>query len=335
MGRGRAPGHCGESTRNRRVGSSRRLVPTAAVCVAGIVALGAFTLPSGGAQEASAFTSTVLEQGLVDVTGPNGDAQRVAVLIPRLPGGAAHPPGHRWPVVVALHGLGEAQRGVARGFLGWSVDYGLPSVYERMLTGHVNRATFGGLVRPAHLAAVNRWLATREFEGVAVVMPYTPAILAPTQGPEREAYAAWLAGPLLTAVRAAYPGLSTTAAGTGIDGISLGGRLSLEAGFRHPEAFGAVGGIQPAVRRDARFLTGLIQPEHPQRIRLLSSDDDNFLVATQTLSATLRARRVSHELLVVPGPHDYPFNRGPGSVELLRFAQTALQPEAVATPDSP
>lgn len=268
-----------------------------------------------------------LVQHRVDLVGPTGAREHVMVTYPRLPRRAHHPAGHRWPVVVALHGLGEARRGRARGYLGWNVDYDLPRAYDAMLRGRLEASDLGGFVRPEHLERLNAWLASRAFEGVAVVTPYTPAIAAPAQTAARIRYGDWVAGPMLAAVRRAHGGLSTAATGTGIDGVSLGGRISLEVGFRHPEAFGAVGGIQPAVRGDAERLAALVDRAADQRIRLLTSDGDGYLQATRDLSEGLDARGVPHELLVVPGPHAYAFNRGPGSIELLRFAQTALRPE--------
>lgn len=305
----------------RELGSHARV---GAVFVALAAIAAAILEPTGLAQS----SSPVLHQYRVDLDGPTGQREHVLVTFPRLPGRAQHPEGHRWPVVVALHGLGEAQRGIERGYLGWNVDYALPRAYEAMLRGRLSTQDLGGFVRPAHLARLNAWLADRGFSGVAVVTPYTPAIAAPEREAERRTYGDWLAGPMLRAVRAAYPGLSATAAGTAVDGVSLGGRLALEIGFRHPEAFGAVGGIQPAVRGDAARLAALVRPEAAQRLRLLSSDGDAFLPATRELSQALAARSIPHDLLVVPGPHDYAFNRGPGAVELLRFAQTALRPEA-------
>ena len=32
-----------------------------------------------------------------------------------------------------------------------------------------------------------------------------------------------------------------------------------------------------------------------------------------------------HEHLVVPGPHDYPFNRGPGAIEMLLWHDRQLR----------
>jgi enterochelin esterase-like enzyme len=161
-----------------------------------------------------------------------------------------------------------------------------------------------------------------------VVTPYVPDVTEePLGSPRMSELGAWLAGPLLEAVRAEHPSAARTPEGTGIDGVSMGGRVALEVGLSHPEAFGAVGGIQPAVRGMSAGLAALAESAratHPQRVRLLSSDRDPFLGATRDLSAVLSEQRVDHTLTVVPGPHDYAFNRGPGSLELLLFADRAL-----------
>jgi hypothetical protein len=38
--------------------------------------------------------------------------------------------------------------------------------------------------------------------------------------------------------------------------------------------------------------------------------------------------RRKQEHLVVPGPHDYPFNRGPGAIEMLLWHDRVLRGEA-------
>lgn len=113
----------------------------------------------------------------------------------------------------------------------------------------------------------------------------------------------------------------------------MGGRVALEVGFSHPEAFGAVGGIQPAIRGDEEALATMAAEAaraNPARVRLLSSDGDPFLEPTRRLSAALGERQLAHTLTVVPGPHDYAFNRGPGSLELLLFHDRALAREPIA-----
>ena len=294
-----------------------------AVLVLALVALSFGVGPRGAAQ----LTSEVVHQYNLRVDGPGGTPIRALVTFPRQPGHAMHPEGTRWPIVVALHGLAEAQAGPDRGYLGWNVDYRLPAAFEALLRGRLSTRDFEGLVRPARLDRLNAELGSTPFRGVAVITPYVPPLLTPDRENERKQYIDWLATGLLEAVREAYPGLARTAAGTGVDGVSMGGRVALEAGFRHPEAFGAVGGIQPAVRGDVELLSGLVDRARGQRIRLLSSDDDPFLVPTRQLSDALRAKGVAHDLVVSPGPHDYAFNRGPGGIELLRFAEQALARE--------
>jgi hypothetical protein len=92
--------------------------------------------------------------------------------------------------------------------------------------------------------------------------------------------------------------------------------------------FGAVGAIQPAVRGRETQLAERAAKAHaqePQALRLISSDQDPLLPVTRKLSEELRKRQLAHTLVVTPGAHDYAFNKGPGSVELLRFHDRALR----------
>ncbi|MBX3270941.1 MAG: esterase [Sandaracinaceae bacterium] len=258
--------------------------------------------------------------------------RNVLVTYPRRRDRREHPPGERYPVVIALHGQAEALAGPRRGHLGWSFLYRLPTAMSAVLRGRLTRADYQGHVRDEHLAYVNATLRARPFRGVAVVTPYMPNIGGPLGSEAVAEYGDWLAGPLLAAVRERFPGLAQTREGVGIDGVSLGGRVALEVGFRHPEAFGAVGGMQPAIRGLEDGLADLSRDagrSRPQRVRVLSSAADPFLWATRRLSSALRDRQVPHTLTVVPGPHDYEFNRGPGSLELLLHADAALVHEPV------
>ena len=45
----------------------------------------------------------------------------------------------------------------------------------------------------------------------------------------------------------------------------------------------------------------------------------------EALDAALTQRRIPHEFRLLAGPHDYPFNRGPGGVEMLLFHDRALR----------
>ncbi|MCB9591322.1 MAG: esterase [Sandaracinaceae bacterium] len=258
--------------------------------------------------------------------------RNVLVTYPRRHDRREHPPGERYPIMVALHGQTEALSGPRRGHLGWAFLYRLPTALNAVLRGRLTRDDYQRHVREEHLAYVNAMLRAQPFRGVAVVTPYMPNIGGPVGSDAVAEYGDWLAGPLLAAVRERFPGLAQTRDGTGIDGISLGGRVALEVGFRHPDAFGVVGGMQPAIRNLEGDLGALaLDAAHarPQRVRLLSSVGDPFLWATRHLSSDLRERRIPHTLTVVPGPHDYEFNRGPASIELLLYSDAALLHEPV------
>jgi iron(III)-salmochelin esterase len=164
---------------------------------------------------------------------------------------------------------------------------------------------------------------------VLVVGVYTPDLLADANDPVALAsYADWVAGVLVPKVQKTFPVASTAPRQVGVDGVSLGGMVALEVGLRHPELFATVGTMQPAIRGREAALADLAQQaraKHHQQLRLLSSDNDPLLPVTKTLSSELRKRRITHELLVTPGGHDYAFNRGPGAVELLHFHDRALR----------
>ena len=99
--------------------------------------------------------------------------------------------------------------------------------------------------------------------------------------------------------------------------------LALDIGLRHPEAFGSVGGIQPAVRSHVEAFGALATPQ-TRCLRVASSAQDPFLRATRLLSRAWTRRQIPHELVEYQGTHSYTFNRGPGSIELLRFHQACF-----------
>ncbi len=299
-----------------------------------MAALFAAVLPLGmagwGASRAQPANEAVHYRRL-ELHAPWGE-QRVLVTFPRRPDRLQHPPGERYPVVIALHGRGEANP--ERGHIGWASRYGLSDAFEVLSGNRVSSLNYRGFVRESHLGYVNESLRERPFRGVMVVTPYVPDMSGEPLGSERmRALGEWLSGPLLEAVRSTFPSAAVTREGTGIDGVSMGGRVALEVGFTHPETFGVVGGIQPAVQGNEAALAERAAEAaraYPQRIRLLSSDDDPFLLATRRLSTELVERRLRHRLTVVPGPHDYGFNRGPGSLELLLYHDRALAREPLS-----
>lgn len=285
----------------------------------GLAVLWELFAPRSDAQDRSPH----VHQRVVRLSSPWGE-RKVAVTWSRVERGVRDD--ENLPTLVALHGKGEANRGPDRGFLGWVVDYRLPDAFGALQRGRVTEADYGRLVRAEHLAHVNASLQARPFGGLLVITPYTPDLMSqPVGSADIQEFGAWVAGELLSQVRERFVAASRDADKTAIDGVSLGGRLALEVGFSHPEAFGAVGATQPAITGRERALVDLVGAlPKPPRIRLLSSEDDPYLPVTRKLSSLLRERQIAHEFGVVPGPHNARFNRGPGGIEMLLYYDREL-----------
>ncbi|MFO0552524.1 MAG: alpha/beta hydrolase-fold protein [Polyangiaceae bacterium] len=248
------------------------------------------------------------------------DGQRALVL--------AAPEGEARPVLVALHGRGEAGRGLDAGARGWRDDYDLDAMIGHLAAGSLASDHVGGMLDEDRLAKINASLAANPWQGLVVVCPYTPV---PT-GRDEEAsrpFGRFVTGPLLERVTSTKAASAIERKTTGIDGVSMGGRYALELGFGFPDTFGAVGALQPAMREseaDAFADRALRASEHgPQQIRLVSSEEDPFLEPTKALARALDRRKLEHRLLITKGPHDYVWNRGPGGAELLIFHERALR----------
>jgi len=302
---------------------SRRL-PFAALFVLGVTLVVATRLVAVAQVPTATRRPSTLTERLWDFpTSPVGPT-RVAVLVP-----TARAPGERWPVLVALHGWGEAARGPEEGVWGWAHDYELGASDAELRRRRLRAEAFLGFVSPTRYDALRRDLARRPYRGMIVITPYTPDVLSPDGGDPSAAWSDWLVSTVLPRVRAELPALATREA-TGIDGVSLGGLLALETGLRHPEAFGVVGALQAAVRNRVERVMGrhLPSPTRPaQRIRLLGTRSDRLTRDINALDAAMTARGIAHDLRVVEGPHDYIFNRGAGGVEMLLFHDRALRGE--------
>jgi hypothetical protein len=247
---------------------------------------------------------------------------RVVVVVPTW-GGA----GAKFPVLVALHGRGEAMKPPADGAMGWPRDYAMVRAIDRLRAPPLREADYEGFVDRARMAATNASLATTPFGGLIVACPWLPDVRPAPTGDIGE-LGRYVLGTLLPRVRQDTPAL-TSAEATGIDGVSLGGLLALRIGLTLPGTFGAVGGIQAALQEgQTAEWTALAQAARARRpdmkLRLLTSHDDYFHDAITGVSQAWRAAGVTHDFADVPGPHDYIFNRGPGSIELLTWHDRML-----------
>jgi enterochelin esterase-like enzyme len=273
-------------------------------------------------------SASVLKQGTEELTWTFdqtafGRIDVVVVLPDRLPS-------ERFPVLIALHGRGEAMKGPEQGARGWVDDYALGRAIRRLASPPLEPRDFEGLVERRRLDLINEQLRAKPYGGLVVLCPYTPDVLAGDRPLERAApYARFLVETLLPRARRELPVIDTAAA-TGIDGVSLGGRLALLSGLYQPDAFGAVAALQAAFdSSDAPRLAALAanakRANPALKLRLLTSDGDYFLNANRAISSAFTQAHVEHQLLIVAGPHDYVFNRGPGAIEMLLFHDRALR----------
>ena len=229
-------------------------------------------------------------------------------------------PDEKLPVLIALHGRGEANKGPVEGVMGWPRDYALLRAIERVCAPPLTSTDLEGFVDPKRLADLNRGLVASPFKGLIVVCPYLPDVDLRKPAPMKD-YGRYLLETVLPRVRAELPASSAPAA-TGIDGVSLGGAVALRVGLGNPEAFGAVGTLQAALGEDqVTEFTELAKSARAKnaslKLRLLTSKDDYFRGAISHTSSSWKAAGIDHDYADVPGPHDYPFNRGPGAIEML------------------
>jgi iron(III)-salmochelin esterase len=240
-------------------------------------------------------------------------------------------PTERLPVLLAFHGRGEALKGPDRGARGWIDDYALKRAIRRLSAPPLTSADFESFVSRERLERLNTSLAARPYRGMFVVCPYTPDVLG---GEEPFAKAPPLAEfvdkTLLPKIRRDVPVLDGA---IGIDGVSLGGRAAFGVGLLAPRSFRAIAGLQAAFDvNDAGEIAERAKRAHaenPQLVfRLLTSTGDYFREADTAIARALQSRGLPAELVLVEGPHDYAFNRGPGALEMLIFHDRALRGEA-------
>lgn len=228
----------------------------------------------------------------------------------------------RFPVLVTFHGTGEARKGPQRGARGWLDDYGMYRALERLKHPPLTAEDFEGFADEARLAKLNAALAEAPYRGLIVVNSYTPDMLRGDEPFSKIApLATFVIEELIARARRETPAIGTPQT-TGVDGISLGGRAALAIGLRHPEAFAAVSGLQPAFdTENAGLVAERARAAHQKNpglgFRLLTSDADYFLASTKAISRAMQQAGAPNTLVVVRGPHDYPFNRGPAVYELL------------------
>lgn len=280
-------------------------------------AAGSFALPARGATPESA--DFVQHDLLLDAD--KRIARRALVLQP------AHvPAGAKLPVLVLLHGLGETGNELL-GIHAWGDRYGAVRSYERLRRPPVKKLyPKYPWFSDAHLEKVNAALEQRAFGGLVLVCPVTPN---PHKvGPAAKTldrYADFIESTLLPAVHAKVPCL-TGPAHTGLDGCSLGGYVGVEVFLRKPKLFGTFGGVQAAfnVPSAIRYAERIASLAKGVAVRVGTSSEDPFRKANEAFAKELGKRGVEHDLSVPPGPHNQPWLREVGTLEMLLWHERRL-----------
>jgi enterochelin esterase-like enzyme len=254
-----------------------------------------------------------------------GDAKigrRAVVLVPTyLPKGA------RVPLLVLLHGLAETVD-EEMGAYAWVKRYGVGEGFAHARAPKtISMASLKKMATEERIAEIQDSLEKKPFRGMVIACPYTPNIwkVGVSVDAALDVYASWLFDVLVPRLRSETP----VNGKLGLDGVSLGGYASLGVGVRKLESIDALGCVQAAVSTsDAESWADRIQKAFASKgakpLSLITSTSDAFRKPVETLSAALKKRAIAHDFRLAIGPHDQPFLRGPGSLEMLLWHDRAL-----------
>ena len=121
-------------------------------------------------------------------------------------------PTQKLPVLFALHGRGEANKGPVEGVMGWPRDYALLRAIERVCAPPLTSADLEGFVDPKRLAELNAELAAQPFKGMVVVCPYLPDVDLRRPAPIKD-YGKYLLEVVRSREHAQFPDHGPTASG--------------------------------------------------------------------------------------------------------------------------
>jgi predicted esterase len=225
-------------------------------------------------------------------------------------------------LLVLCHGLGETVS-EAVGIRAWAERYGLLSAYHRLSSPPISALFSDKRLYDAELGRkINDGLSRSPFRGFAIACPFTPNVYkAPSTDVALERYAAWIHDTLLPELKARLS-LGPERSRVAIDGVSLGGYVSLEVFLRRPEPFGAVGTVQGAFGTAlgeiyASRLEKVFKASSPRFVRVATSSQDPFKAGATRLSERLREKGIDVTFSLTKGPHDQLWLREMGTLELL------------------
>lgn len=297
--------------------------------IAGAIMLGAS--PARADQKFDTLSPPDLDVLDLSVEGDKKLAQRFLLLIPK------HlAKDEKSSLLVLLHGLGETGDPTT-GVHAWVERYGLGTAYARLRRPPIARTGKDTRLLPdARIAELNAALAAQPFRGMVIACPFTPSIgKMPDPARALDAYADWIADVVIPRARKEAP-VIPDAAHTAIDGVSLGGYVGLEVFLRRASTFARWGGVQSAINaaRVSAYADKLAAiaaklpatPRGQAPFHIETSLLDPFHDVNRSLSRELAKRGVAHDFVALPGPHDQPFLRESGTMEMLLWHDRRFRP---------
>ena len=278
-------------------------------------------LPWWVAPPAAAKTPASSALDAIDLELEGRWARRALVLVPR---GRQR---HR-ALLILLHGLGETGNELL-GIHAWGERYGLVRAYERLLNPPVTPENPKlGYLEAQRAAELNSSLEKSPFAGLVMVCPVTPNPYRGDAAKVLDGYGAWIEETLLPAVRRRLA-IGEAPIAVGLDGCSLGGYVGLEVLLARPGLFSSFGVVQPAISaatagRYAERLASAVASAGPLPIHIETSSLDPYREPSQLLARKLTELGVPNQFRHSPGPHDQPWLREVGTLEMLLWHDRQL-----------
>lgn len=228
-------------------------------------------------------------------------------------------------VAILLHGLGEAHD-EKLGARAWLDRYGLPRALSALQAPRTLEASSRGDLTAERAAQLRDALEQEPWVPMLVVCPHTPNLLKKGTPESRFTAFSQELDALIAAVTQEHELVKPRLA---LGGCSMGGGIALELAHLWKAKLACVSGLQAAIVTRAGELPALFaQGTNPTTpLQLVTSQGDPFRAGNERLFQALKASAPGRDVtfLCPPGPHDQPWLRNVGTLEMLAFMSNRLK----------
>jgi pimeloyl-ACP methyl ester carboxylesterase len=235
----------------------------------------------------------------------------------------------KWPVLLLIHGLGEAKEGPESGAYAWLNRYGAGSTYQRLSHPPLAAIEKRKDLTTHRAQQLSASLNMNPFRPMVLVCPYLPYIGSSTKLIEN--YSKFVFQELFPKVYQTLPHASRLPKNTGLDGCSYGAWIAMELFARKSKQFATLGVVQPALNESkldayVTMLASAHSSKSLQRVHIESSKYDVYKGRSQKLAEKLKAKGVPFDLTIPPCSHDQIFLRDVGTLEMMLWHNRNLSP---------